>query len=227
MAKIFLVKESYLADKKVYFVKEDFLADEKVYVVKDSFLADYKAFEVKEAFLADIKVFRVKDSFLADSNSSGFSNSNYSESIHMSSESRNSNDRLDELRNKIDRQSREIDRMMSQKNSSANNSESNSGCFGKIIVGLIFFVGLGAALKYFGLVEDEDKTANELTGYVINTQGLNLRTNPGINGEIIKLMNKNDSIWQLNDSSLAIGSQTWFYVTDKIDTGWMNKQFIK
>ena len=227
MAKIFLVKESYLADKKVYFVKEDFLADEKVYVVKDSFLADYKAFEVKDSFLADIKVFRMKDSFLADSNSSRFSHSTYSDSIHMSSASRNSSDRLDELRNKIDRQSREIDRMMSQKSSSANNSESNSGCFRKIIVGLIFFVGLGGALKYFGLVEDEDKTSNELTGYEINTQGLNLRASPGTTGEIIKLMNQNDSIWQLNDSSQDIGSDTWIYVTDKVDTGWVNEIFTK
>jgi len=38
-------------------------------------------------------------------------------------------------------------------------------------------------------------------------------------------MKQNDSIWQLNDSSQDIGSDTWIYVTDKIDTGWVNELF--
>ena len=43
----------------------------------------------------------------------------------------------------------------------------------------------------------------------------------------IQLMNQNDSIWQLNDSNQNSGNQTGVYVTDKIDTGWVNKTYLK
>jgi hypothetical protein len=61
----------------------------------------------------------------------------------------------------------------------------------------------------------------------INTKGLNHRTLPGTDGAIIKLMNQNDSIWQLNDSIQEIGNQTWVDVTDKKGTGWVNKTYLK
>jgi hypothetical protein len=64
------------------------------------------------------------------------------------------------------------------------------------------------------------------TSFIVNTKGLNLRTSPGTSGEIIKLMNQNDSIWQLQDSSQDIGNDTWVYVTDKIDTGWVNETYL-
>jgi hypothetical protein len=54
-----------------------------------------------------------------------------------------------------------------------------------------------------------------------------LRRSAGTDGEIIKLMIQNDSIWQINDSSEVIGGNTWIFVTDKTDTGWVNQQFIK
>ena len=218
MAKIFLVKESYLADKKVYFVKEDFLADEKVYVVKDSFLADYKAFEVKEAFLADVKVFRVKDSFLADSfkrsskipkssdffRSSRDSGSSYSG--NSSSKSYSSSSSYD---------------------SDDSDSSSNSGCGKKAFYWFVFIVLIGWGLKQLGILEDNVSSLEDSSGKIINTKGLNLRTEPGITGEIIKLMIQNDSIWQLKDSSQEIGSQNWIYVTDRVDTGWVNSRFLK
>jgi hypothetical protein len=40
-------------------------------------------------------------------------------------------------------------------------------------------------------------------------------------------MIQNDSIWQIKDSSEVIGGNTWIFVTDKTDTGWVNQQFIK
>ncbi len=204
MSKIFLVKDSFLADKKVYFVKEDYLADEKVYVVKDSFLADYKAFEVKDSFLADIKVFRVKDSFLADSSPRGQSNSIFSNNKRSSSSSYSSTSSYD---------------------SDYSDSSSNSGCGKKAFYWFVIIILIGWGLKQLGILEDVGSSLEDSSGKIINTKGLNLRVTPGTSGEIIKLMNQNDSIWQLNDSSQDIGSDTWIYVTDKIDTGWVNELF--
>ena len=215
MSKIFLVKDSFLADKKVYFVKEDYLADEKVLIVKDLFLADYKAFEVDYSYLADVKVYDVKYSALYPSDlSGGGSHSGF----------KSEEDRIIFLRNKIDRQSREIDAIME-------NSTAKIGCWGKNLIRLIFFAMLGLIFtlifKFFGIGEDDPIQTNYPKGYMINTKGLNLRATPGTSGEIIKLMNQNDSIWQLNDSSQDIGSDTWIYVTDKVDTGWVNEIFTK
>jgi len=90
----------------------------------------------------------------------------------------------------------------------------------------VFWISLLIAVWY--LYGDEIKTSlfSSKNSFIVNTKGLNLRTTPGTSGEIIKLMNQNDSIWQLNDSSQDVGSDTWIFVTDKIDTGWVNEQFI-
>ena len=89
----------------------------------------------------------------------------------------------------------------------------------------IFWISLLISIWYF--YGDAIKTFlfSSKTSFIVDTKGLNLRVTPGTSGEIIKLMKQNDSIWQLNDSSQDIGSDTWIYVTDKIDTGWVNEQF--
>lgn len=228
MSKILLVKYQHEADKKVYFVDYTHEADEKVFIVKHAFEADYKAFEVKYAFEADIKVFRVKLAFEADvfkrsskiPKSSSFYSSSGSSSISNSSSLSDSPSSNSPTSNYSSPTSSD-----SSTSSSDSSSGCGSGCISKIITWFVILAIIGGVLKYFGFI-DTDSPKSEL-GLIINTKALNLRTSPGTDGKIIKLMNQNDSIWQLNDSIQNSGNQTWVYVTDKKDTGWVNKTYLK
>lgn len=228
MSKILLVKYQHEADKKVYFVDYNHEADEKVFIVKYAFEADYKAFEVKYAFEADIKVYRVKLAFEADDfkrsskipKSSSFYSSSGSSSTSNSSSLSDSPSSNSPSSNYSSPTSSD-----SSTSSSDSSSGCGSGCISKIITWFVILAIIGGVLKYFGFI-DTDSPKSEL-GLIINTKALNLRTSPGTDGKIIKLMNQNDSIWQLNDSIQNSGNQTWVYVTDKKDTGWVNKTYLK
>ena len=228
MSKILLVKYQHEADKKVYFVDYTHEADEKVFIVKHAFEADYKAFEVKYAFEADIKVFRVKLAFEADdfkrSSKIPKSSSFYSSSGSSSISNRSS---LSDSPSSNSPSSNYSSPTSSDSSTSSSDSSSGcgSGCISKIITWFVILAIIGGVLKYFGFI-DTDSPKSEL-GLIINTKALNLRTSPGTDGKIIKLMNQNDSIWQLNDSIQNSGNQTWVYVTDKKDTGWVNKTYLK
>ena len=229
MSKILLVKYQHEADKKVYFVDYTHEADEKVFIVKHAFEADYKAFEVKYAFEADIKVYRVKLAFEADDfkrsskipKSSSFYSSSGSSSTSNSSSLSDSPSSNSPSSNYSSPTSSD-----SSTSSSDSSSGCGSGCISKIITWFVILAIIGGVLKYFGFIDDTDSPKSEL-GLIINTKALNLRTSPGTDGKIIKLMNQNDSIWQLNDSIQNSGNQTWVYVTDKKDTGWVNKTYLK
>ena len=229
MSKILLVKYQHEADKKVYFVDYTHEADEKVFIVKHAFEADYKAFEVKYAFEADIKVYRVKLAFEADDfkrsskipKSSSFYSSSGSSSISNSSSLSDSPSSNSPSSNYSSPTSSD-----SSTSSSDSSSGCGSGCISKIITWFVILAIIGGVLKYLGFIDDTDSSKSEL-GLIINTKALNLRTTPGTDGEIIKLMNQNDSIWQLNDSIQNSGNQSWVYVTDKKDTGWVNKTYLK
>ena len=228
MSKIHLVKYNYEADKKVYFVDQHYEADEKVFIVKYAFEADYKAFEVKYAFEADIKVFRVKLAFEADEfkrSSKIPKSSNLFSSSKSSSPSSSSS--LSDSPSSNSPSSNYSSPTSSDSSTSSSDSSSGcgSGCISKIITWFVILAIIGGVLKYFGFI-DTDSPKSEL-GLIINTKALNLRTSPGTDGKIIKLMNQNDSIWQLNDSIQNSGNQTWVYVTDKKDTGWVNKTYLK
>ena len=228
MSKIHLVKYNYEADKKVYFVDQPYEADEKVFIVKYAYEADYKAFEVKYAYEADIKVYRVKEAYEADEfkrsskipKSSNLFSSSKSSSPSSSSSLSNSPSSNSPSSNYSSPTSSD-----SSTSSSDSSSGCGSGCISKIITWFVILAIIGGVLKYFGFI-DTDSPKSEL-GLIINTKALNLRTSPGTDGKIIKLMNQNDSIWQLNDSIQNSGNQTWVYVTDKKDTGWVNKTYLK
>ncbi len=217
MPKIHLVKYKYEADVKVYFVDYPYEADEKVFIVKYAYEADYKAFEVKYAYEADVKVYRVKYAYEADEfkrssrtpKSTGFFSSSGSSSSDSSST-------ISDFSSGSS---------FGTSSTTSSDSSSGGGCFSKLFSWLVVIALIGGALKYFGIIGDN--STEDSSGKIINTKGLNLRTEPGTSGEIIKLMIQNDSIWQLNDSSQEIGSQTWVYVTDKVDTGWVNKKYLK
>ena len=229
MSKIHLVKYNYEADKKVYFVDQHYEADEKVFIVKYAYEADYKAFEVKHAYEADIKVYRVKEAYEADEfkrsskipKSSSFYSSSGSSSISNSSSLSDSPSSNSPSSNYSSPTSSD-----SSSSSSDSSSGCGSGCISKIITWFVILAIIGGVLKYLGFIDDTDSSKSEL-GLIINTKALNLRTSPGTDGKIIKLMNQNDSIWQLNDSIQNSGNQTWVYVTDKKDTGWVNKTYLK
>ena len=228
MSKIHLVKYNYEADKKVYFVDQHYEADEKVFIVKYAYDADYKAFEVKHAYEADIKVYRVKEAYEADEfkrSSKIPKSSNLFSSSKSSSPSSSSS--LSDSPSSNSPSSNYSSPTSSDSSSSSSDSSSGcgSGCISKIITWFVILAIIGGVLKYFGFI-DTDSPKSEL-GLIINTKALNLRTSPGTDGKIIKLMNQNDSIWQLNDSIQNSGNQTWVYVTDKKDTGWVNKTYLK
>ena len=233
MSKIHLVKYQHEADKKVYFVDYTHEADEKVFIVKYAFEADYKAFEVKYAFEADIKVYRVKLAFEADEfkrsskipKSSSFYSSSGSSSTSNSSSSPDYPSTDSPSSNSPSSNYSSPTSSDSSTSSSDSSSGCGSGCISKIITWFVILAIIGGVLKYFGFI-DTDSPKSEL-GLIINTKALNLRTSPGTDGKIIKLMNQNDSIWQLNDSIQNSGNQTWVYVTDKKDTGWVNKTYLK
>lgn len=230
MAKIKLVEYSFEADKKVFFVDYSYDADEKVFIVDYDFEADYKAYKVEYAFEADLKVFRVQyafeaDEFSEDSDEDNFSDS-YSSSYTSNSSSNFSESSLNEKRRQITRKQRELDRMIND--IEPTEPTKKPGCFVQIITWIILFAIIYGALHYFGFIGDDDqKSAASSTGKIINTEGLNLRKSAGTNGEILKFLKQNDSIWQISDSSAVIGGNTWIFVTDKTDTGWVNQQFIK
>ena len=234
MSKIHLVKYQHEADKKVYFVDYTHEADEKVFIVKYAFEADYKAFEVKYAFEADIKVFRVKLAFEADEfkrsskipKSSNLFSSSKSSSPSISSSLSDSPSSNSPSSNSPSSNYSSPTSSDSSTSSSDSSSGCGSGCISKIITWFVILAIIGGVLKYFGFIDDTDSPKSEV-GLIINTKALNLRTSPGTDGEIIKLMNQNDSIWQLNDSIQNSGNQTWVYVTDKKDTGWVNKTYLK
>ena len=229
MSKIHLVKYNYEADKKVYFVDQPYEADEKVFIVKYAYEADYKAFEVKYAYEADIKVYRVKEAYEADEfkrSSKIPKSSNLFSSSKSSSPSSSSS--LSDSPSSNSPSSNYSSPTSSDSSSSSSDSSSGcgSGCISKIITWFVILAIIGVVLKYLGFIDDTDSSKSEL-GLIINTKALNLRTTPGTDGEIIKLMNQNDSIWQLNDSIQNSGNQSWVYVTDKKDTGWVNKTYLK
>ena len=229
MSKIHLVKYNYEADKKVYFVDQHYEADEKVFIVKYAYEADYKAFEVKHAYEADIKVYRVKEAYEADEfkrSSKIPKSSNLFSSSKSSSPSSSSS--LSDSPSSNSPSSNYSSPTSSDSSTSSSDSSSGcgSGCISKIITWFVILAIIGGVLKYLGFIDDTDSSKSEL-GLIINTKALNLRTTPGTDGEIIKLMNQNDSIWQLNDSIQNSGNQSWVYVTDKKDTGWVNKTYLK
>lgn len=234
MSKILLVKYQHEADKKVFFVDYTHEADEKVFIVKHAFEADYKAFEVKYAFEADIKVYRVKEAYEADEfkrsskipKSSSFYSSSGSSSTSNSSSSPDYPSTDYPSSNSPSSNYSSPTSSDSSTSSSDSSSGCGSGCISKIITWFVILAIIGGVLKYFGFIDDKDSPKSEV-GLIINTKTLNLRTSPGTDGEIIKLMNQNDSIWQLNDSIQNSGNQTWVYVTDRIDTGWVNKTYLK
>ena len=229
MSKILLVKYQHEADKKVYFVDQHYEADEKVFIVKYAYDADYKAFEVKHAYEADIKVYRVKEAYEADEfkrSSKIPKSSNLFSSSKSSSPSSSSS--LSDSPSSNSPSSNYSSPTSSDSSSSSSDSSPGcgSGCISKIITWFVILAIIGGVLKYLGFIDDTDSSKSEL-GLIINTKALNLRTTPGTDGEIIKLMNQNDSIWQLNDSIQNSGNQSWVYVTDKKDTGWVNKTYLK
>ena len=228
MAKIKLVEYSFEADKKVFFVDYSYEADEKVFIVDYDFEADYKAYKVEYAFEADLKVFRVEYAFEADEFSEDSdeedSTESYSSGYTSNSSTRFSESSLNEKRRQITRKQIEIDRMINE----LEPAPKKPGCLVQILSWLILFAIIYGALHYFGFISaDDQKSAASGTGKIINTEGLNLRKSAGTNGEILKFLKQNDSIWQINDSSAVIGGNTWIFVTDKTDTGWVNQQFIK
>jgi uncharacterized protein YgiM (DUF1202 family) len=108
-----------------------------------------------------------------------------------------------------------------KRKSSSPDSSGGGGCFSSLIVLGLFIGGMIYFLDYLGWIELDSKE------HIVNTKGLNLRKAAGTDGEVIKLVKQNDTLWQINDSSQEISNDTWVYVTDKIDTGWVNEQFIK
>jgi hypothetical protein len=107
------------------------------------------------------------------------------------------------------------------KRKTTSTDSSGNGCLSSLLLIGLFVGGLAYFLDYLGWIElDSDE-------HIVNTKGLNIRKSAGTDSEVVKLKNQNDTLWQINDSSQEIGNNTWIYVTDKIDTGWVNETYLK
>jgi hypothetical protein len=102
----------------------------------------------------------------------------------------------------------------------AKEKEKAGGC-GVILV-LIFLIvwGVGSCMEKIGLIEPT------INSYSVGTKKLNLRKLANPNSEVIKELMENDSLYAIDNKNKTYNSETWVYVTDKIDTGWVNDKYL-
>ncbi len=103
----------------------------------------------------------------------------------------------------------------------AKEKEKAGGC-GAIIVFLFLIIwGVGSCMEKIGLIEPT------INSYSVGTKKLNLRKLANPNSEVIKELFENDSLYAIDNKSKTYNSETWVYVTDKVDTGWVNETYLK
>jgi len=102
----------------------------------------------------------------------------------------------------------------------ADKKEKAGGC------GVLFFAialviwAFGSCLEKVGLIEPT------INSYEVGTKKLNLRKLANPNSEVIKELKEKDSLFAIENKSKSYQDETWIYVTDKIDTGWVNETYL-
>lgn len=102
----------------------------------------------------------------------------------------------------------------------AKEKEKAGGCAASI--GALVLIGalVNTCMEEIGLIEPTINT------YTVGCKKLNLRELANPNSNIIKELILNDSLWAIDNKSKSYNNQTWVYVTDKIDTGWVSEKYL-
>jgi len=103
----------------------------------------------------------------------------------------------------------------------AKEKEKAGGCGAIIVFRFLIIWGVGSCMEKIGLIEPT------INSYSVGTKKLNLRKLANPNSEVIKELFENDSLYAIDNKSKTYNSETWVYVTDKVDTGWVNETYLK
>ena len=221
MGKIFIVDAEWKADSKVFIVDAEWKSDSKEFIVDAEWKSNEKVFIVNAEWKADRKIFLVD----AEWKSKKGSGSGYSSSSIFSSTSTGSN---------FTNTSPKTNTVVGSGNSSSSDfstdsssSGSSSGCGGTLLKWFITLVIIGGVLKYFGLTDQLLGENSGSTEYRVVADSLNLRSEPDPNSTVVSIIPRDSILQGLNDSSQVIGSNTWIYVSNKIDSGWVNEKYVE
>ena len=220
MGKIFIVNAEWKADSKVYIVDAEWKSDSKEFVVDAEWKSNEKVFIVDAEWKADRKIFLV-DAEWKTKKGSG-SSSSFGSNFSTASTASNSTDTSPKTKTNAGSGYSSS----SDFSSDSGGSDGSSGCGGKLLKWFIVLAIIGGVLKYFGLTDQilNDTTPTE---YKVIADSLNLRSAPDPNSTVVSIIPRDSILLQLKDSSQEIGANTWVYVTNKMDSGWVNEKYVE
>lgn len=105
--------------------------------------------------------------------------------------------------------------------------EKAGGC--GLLIFLLFLViwGVGSCVEKVGdIMADIGIIDRKINTYSVGTKKLNMRKLANPNSDVVKELLENDSVWSIENKSKTYQNDTWVYVTDKIDTGWVNETYL-
>jgi hypothetical protein len=205
MGKIFIVDAEWKADSKVFIVDAEWKSDSKEFVVDAEWKSDEKVFIVDAEWKADRKVFLVDAEWKSKTNSSFFGSTfSASSNTHSSASSK-----------------------MSSSNYQSTSTSSSSGCFGNLIKWIVFIIIIGVGLNYFGITDNLLSDSSEPVEFRVIADSLNMRAEPNTNSQVVTIIPRDSILRQLNDSVHELGNDTWIYVSNSIDSGWVNKEYVE
>ena len=224
MGKIFIVDAEWKADSKVFIVDAEWKSDSKEFVVDAEWKSDEKVFIVNAEWKADRKIFLVDAEWKAKKGSgSGYSSSsNYSAAKTGASFTDNSSDTTDTTESGNSPRSN-----FSSGSGSSDSSGSSSGCVGTLLKWFITLIIIGAALKYFGITDNLLSDSNDPIEFRVVADSLNMRAEPNTNSQVLTIIPRDSIVRQLNDSVHELGNDTWIYISNSIDSGWVNKEYVE
>ena len=205
MGKIFIVDAEWKADSKVFIVDAEWKSDSKEFVVDAEWKSDEKVFIVDAEWKADRKVFLVDAEWKSKTNSSFFG-STFSASSNTDSSASSK---------------------MSSSNYQSTSTSSSSGCFGNLIKWIVFIIIIGVGLNYFGITDNLLSDSSEPVEFRVIADSLNMRAEPNTNSQVVTIIPRDSILRQLNDSVHELGNDTWIYVSNSIDSGWVNKEYVE
>lgn len=221
MGKIFIVDAEWKADSKVFIVDAEWKSDSKEFIVDAEWKSNEKVFIVNAEWKADRKIFLVdaewkakKGSWSGSSSSSIFSTTSAGSSVTSTS-------------TKTENRASSGNSSSSNFSTDSSSSGSSSGCGGTLVKWFITLLIIGGVLKYFGITDQFLDGNSGSTEYRVVADSLNLRSEPDPNSTVLSIIPRDSILQGLNDSCKVIGSNTWIFVSNKIDSGWVNEKYVE
>lgn len=220
MGKIYIVDAEWKADQKVFIVDAEWKSDSKEFVVDAEWKSNEKVFIVDAEWKADRKIFLVDAEWKAKKG--GGTSSSFGSNFSTASTASNSTDTSPKTKTNAGSGYSSS----SDFSSDSSSSDGSSGCGGTLLKWFIVLAIIAAVLKYFGLT-DQIWNNTTPTEYKVIADSLNLRSAPDPNSTVVSIIPRDSVLLQLNDSSQEIGTNTWLYVANKMDSGWVNEKYVE